>query len=194
MRRRRPHQRCPAAARYALAAGVCLLSCGRGKNPETDEALPPQVSLVGVTLDAWQGNELVATGNAAQLTYDRSSGAVDAIGVRLQFPSTAETPRANRGLTSDLELTAPSMVADLPARQAQGKGGVTIRSSAGLLARTATVNFDGLGLVAKGTDPIQITGPGYAVDARRFTFYLVTEELIFEEGVESRLGAAGFDE
>jgi hypothetical protein len=86
------------------------------------------------------------------------------------------------------------MVADLPARQAQGKGGVTVRSSAGLLGQTSTVNFDGLGLVAKGTDPIQVTGPGYALDARRFTFYLVTEELIFEEGVESRLGATGSDE
>jgi hypothetical protein len=175
----------------AVSVGLCLVSCGRGKNPETDQSLPPQVSLFGVTLRAWQGNELVAMGIATQLTYDRNSGALDASGVRVRFPSTADTARANRGLTSDLELSAPSLVGDLPSRQAQGNGGVTVRSSAGLLARTPSARFDGVGLVARGSDPIEVVGPGYALDARAFTFYLVTEELIFEGGVESRLGPGG---
>lgn len=133
-------------------------------------------------------------GNAAQLTYDRNTGALDASGVRFRFPSTADTARANRRLTSDLELTAPSVLADLPARQSQAMGGVTLRSSAGLLARTPTATFDGVGLVVRGRDPIEVTGPGYALDARGFAFYLVTEELIFEGGVDSWLGAKGNDE
>jgi hypothetical protein len=167
-----------------VAAGVCLLSCGRGKNPETDQRLPPQVSLFGVTLHAWQGNELVAMGNAAQLTYDRTSGALDASGVWLRFPR----------LTSNLELSAPSMTGNLPARQAEGNGGVSVRSSAGLVAHTQSARFDGQGLVARGKDPIEVSGPGYALDAQTFTFHFLTEELVFEGGVESRLGAAGTGE
>ena len=120
-------------------------------------------------------------GNAAQLTYDRTTGALDASGVGLRFP--------NRGFTSDLELSVPSLLADLPSRRAHGKGGVTLRSSAGLLAQTPTANFDGQGLVARGSEPVQVTGPGYALDARGFAFYLITEELIFDGPVQSRLGA-----
>jgi hypothetical protein len=178
---------------YATGAALCLLSCERAKNPQTEQTLPPHVSLYGVTLHAWQGNELVAMGNAAQLTYDRNTGALDASGVRLRFPSSSDTARANRRLTSDLELSAPTLLADLPTRRAQAQGGVTLRSSAGLLARTPTANFNGQGLVARGTDPIQVTGPGYALEARGFAFYLVTEELIFEGAVDSRLGAVGTD-
>lgn len=173
-----------------LAASSYALACGGAKKSQSDPALPPQVALHGVTLHAWEGNELTAVGTAREMTYDRSSGNFEASGAQVRFPSSTSTARASRPLTADLEVTAPRVSGNLPSRQAEGKGGITARSTAGLVAQTPSARFDGQGLVAQGKEPVEITGPGYALDAQGFTFYLLTEELVFERGVHSRLGPA----
>ena len=182
-----------AALASLLATAACLPGCGRAKKTQGDPALPPQVALHGVTLHAWEGNELSALGSARELTYDRTSGNFEASEARVRFPSSPSAP-ASKSITADLEVSAPKLTGNVPARQAQGAGGIAVRSAAGLVAHTPSARFDGQGLVAQGKEPIEVTGPGYALDAGGFTFYLLTEELVFERGVESRLGAAEADE
>jgi hypothetical protein len=58
------------------------------------------------------------------------------------------------------------------------------------VARTSSARFDGQQRLARGKDPIEVIGPGYALDAEGFTFDLRSEELVFDGIVESRLGTA----
>jgi lipopolysaccharide export system protein LptC len=178
------------ALAFAASAGLCLAACGRGKDQETDDKLPPQVTLSGVTLHAWKGDELVALGIAEEVTYDRSSGNFEAAKARVRFPRRESTSDASPQLTSDLELSAAVAHGNLPTRQAEGRGGVIARSSSGLVARTSSARFDGQGQLARGEEPIEVIGPGYALDAEGFTFDLRSEDLVFEGAVQSRLGAA----
>ena len=155
----------------------------------TDEKLPPQVTLSGVALHAWRGSELVAVGSAAQVTYDRSSGNFEAQTARVRFPRREAASARNPQLTSDLELSAAIANGNLLTRQAEGTGGVMARSASGLVARTPSARFDGQERLAHGDEPIEVTGPGYELEADAFTFDLLAEELLFED-VDSRLGAA----
>lgn len=184
-------------ARSGVAAFVMLCAtlgsgCGPTKKAEVDEKLPPQVTLYGVRLHSWEGPELVSRGRAAKLTYDRASANFEAAEALVQFPARRngahQTPRQ---MKSDLELRAPRAQGNLQSRQADGSGGVTVRSASGLVARTDAAHFDGLGLVVTGGTPVQLRGPGYALDANGFTFNFATEELLFDGDVRSRLGQAG---
>lgn len=174
---------------------AAMLGAGTGCTPtnprrgQADEKLPPQVALYGVRLHSWEGGELVAVGRAAKLTYDRSSGNFEAAESLVQFPSRSAEP--TKDATSDLELRAPVARGNLLNRTSRGEGGLTLRSANGLVARTQSAEFDGMGLVATGKEPINVTGPGYSVSANGFTFYLATEELLFEGDVVSRLGRPG---
>jgi lipopolysaccharide export system protein LptC len=179
------------ALAWVASAGLCLAACGRGKDIATDENLPPQVTLSGVTLHAWKGNELVAVGISAEVTYDRASGNFEAERARVRFARlSASASRSNAPVPSDLEVNAALARGNLPARQAEGTGGVIARSASGLVARTPTAHFDGRERLARGKEPIEVIGPGYALDAEAFTFDLRSEELVFEGGVESRLGSS----
>ncbi|MBX5480994.1 MAG: hypothetical protein IRZ16_03970 [Myxococcaceae bacterium] len=179
--------------RIGAVAGVLavvLAACsakGRGKD-EAEETLPPQVTLIGVKLHGWQGSDLVAIGRAAMLTYDRSTSNFEANEALVQFPSKKADAARRREVNTDLELRAPLATGNLQSRQADGRGGVTVRSASGLRGRTPSAHFDGVALVASGKEPVDIEGPGYSVSANAFTFHFATEELDFEGGVHSRLG------
>lgn len=167
---------------FALAVTAALSGCaGKPKADVADEKLPPQVSLFGVRLQSWRGGELVSTGRAAKLTYDRSSGNFGAAESLLVFPSSQ---------VGEVEVRALEATGNLPTRQLSGTGGIVAKAENGLTAKTNSATFDGVGLVASGKERIAVDGPGYALDADAFTFYFVTEELIFEGNVESRLGQA----
>lgn len=183
------------SARWAPPVGVLLCAgllagCGGpSRKGEADEKLPPQVTLYGVRLHSWEGSELVSKGRAAKLTYDRASGNFDAEEALVQFPSKRRgAQRTPRQVTSDVELRAPRAQGNLPTRQADGSGGVTVKSATGLRGKTESAHFDGMGLVATGKSKVTVQGPGYSLDADGFRFYFATEELLFDGNVQSRLG------
>ena len=151
---------------------------------ETQERLPPQVSLFGVRLRTWSGSELSAQGRAAKLTYDRQSTRFVASEGQLLFPE-SKGPSAAGTQNPDLELRAPVVEGETQTRQARGSGGVTVRSSTGLRGRTPSATFDGNALVARSTERVEAEGPGYVLDAGGFTFYFVTDELVFDGPVTS---------
>lgn len=174
-----------------LVLGCSLAACSKKERAATNgepTSLPPQVSLYGVRLHSWEGNKLVSVGRAAKLTYDRSSANFEASEALVQFPSKDESQA--REATADLVVRAPVASGNLTSRQADGSGGITVRSSSGMSGATESAHFDGVGLVATGEKPVKVFGPGYALDAANFKFYLATEELLFEGGVTSRLGQA----
>lgn len=187
------------SARGRLRLGCVLLTAGcaacfgdgasRAKAREESAAqLPPQVTLMGVRLHGWEGSTLVSRGRAAKLTYDRSSTHFEANEALMQFPSRGEEAALKRQVNADLELRAPLAMGNLTARQADGKGGVTVRSASGLWGETESAHFDGVGLLASGKNPVSLRGPGYSTSANGFTFYFATEELVFEGDVKSQLG------
>lgn len=170
-----------------VLGGLLLAACDppppRGA---ADEKLPPQVSLYGVRLHHWEKGDLVAVGRAAKLTYDRASASFEAQESLMQFPSRTDT-----SATADMELRAPVTTGNLQSRMAEARGGLMLKSSSGMSGRTEAARFDGAGLVASGQSPVEVEGPGYSMFADGgFNFYFVTEELIFEGEVQSRLGAA----
>jgi hypothetical protein len=184
-------------SRLALGLGVTLLSWAAGclppkDRPAVEEKLPPHVSMYGVRLRSWEGSELVAQGRAARLTYDRQTSRFVASEGQLQFPrrDTGAAERSAREATADLEVRAPVVQGDLATRQAEGAGGVTVRSSSGLIGQTPAAQFDGLTGVARSTTPVQAEGPGYALTAGGFTFQFATDTLVFDGPVTSFLGEA----
>ncbi len=159
----------------ALLAG-CSEAIPR-KGSTADEEIRPQVSMQGVRVLSWEGDQLVATGTMATLTYDRSSSNFEGADVVFRF--------------SDLGLRAPRATGNLSSKQADGIGGVLLRSSSGLRATTDRAHLDGVGLVASGDTRIDATGPGFDVTAEGFRYDIATETLVFEGDVQSRLGGAG---
>ena len=157
------------------------------KGPGQDEELPPQVSLRGVTVLSWEGDQLVATGRMTTLDYDRSSAKFEGSDVVFQFPS----ERRKGSELSDLELRAPRATGNLSSKQADGFGGVLLRSSSGLRAVSDRAHIDGVGMVASGDTRVDATGPGFDVTADGFRYDFTTEDLVFEGNVQSRLGGAG---
>ncbi len=157
------------------------------KKAGDDKELPPQVSLRDVRVLSWDADQLVATGRMKTLTYDRSSAHFEGSDVVFLFPS----ERREGSELSDLELRAPRATGNLTSKQADGFGGVLLRSSSGLRAVSDRAHLDGVGMVASGDTRVDAKGPGFDVTADGFRYDFTTEDLVFEGHVQSRLGGAG---
>ncbi len=171
----------------SLGTGACAQRRPAEGLAQVDEDLPPQVSLYGVRLRSWQASELVAQGRAAKLTYDRQSTRFTASEGLVQFLRDEDGP-GGAAPTEATEVRAPVMEGEMAQKLARGSGGVTVRADNGLTGQTPSAEFDGVGMVAKGAQAVQADGPGYALTAGGFTFHFLTDELIFEGPVTSRLG------
>lgn len=169
----------------ALAASACNPVKKASAREEIQERLPPQVSLHGVRLRSWSGSELSAHGRAAMLTYDRQNTRFVATDGELQFPD------RNAGDPGpEMIVRAPVLEGEALAKTAHGSGGVTAISSAGMSGRTPSATYDGQGMAVRGTEPVEIDGPGYVLDAAGFTFHFVTDELVFDGPVTSTIEEA----
>lgn len=170
-------------AGFLLALGM-LGACP--KPPVSDESLPPEVILTGARLRSFRGTELVATGRAAQVTYQRTSADLTASEVLLRFP-----PRQGGGPSPALgvvEVRAPAVVGNRLTQQADGRDGVWVRTGSGLVGQTDRAHFDGVTMIATGNDPVTVDGPRYRVNASAFSLRLNVEEFSFMNKVSSRLG------
>jgi len=176
-------------AKKLLTVGVALcFAAGACSNPPiTDESLPPEVILTGARLRSFRGNESVATGRAAQVTYQRASADLTASEVLLRFPPRQDVPGGPSPALGVVEVRAPMVVGNRITQQADGRDGVLVRTGSGLVGRTERAHFDGAAMIATGNDPVTVDGPRYRLNADAFSLMLNIEEFHFVRNVSSRL-------
>lgn len=167
-----------------------LMSLLAGCTPDKTEAQadpPPTVTLYGMKLTSFRGTSVVAAGRAAKLTYVRTSTDFVASEVLIRFPSSSGL---KSGLVSGgMEVRTPTLLGNQSARQADGKGGVVMRSGDGVVANTESVHFDGISRTATGESKVDAVGPRYALTADRFNLKFQTEVFEFGGNVQTRLGS-----
>ena len=186
----RPSRRSLAASFTAVLTLGCGL--GGGGSKPGDEAPPPEVTLYGVRMAHFKGDDLATSGRAAKLTYVRTTGELTAFESFFRFPNRrAKQPRRRGAPEPGIDVRAPVVVGSLSTRQARVEGGVYMRGAEGMVAQTERVYFDGNAFVARGDTRCRVEGPGYALSADQFTLDFVPEVFTFEGNVETELGSDG---
>lgn len=141
---------------------------------------PPEVALEGVQFRAWRGAELAASGTAARAVYHRDSGQVEASDARVTLP---------RPGTPDLEVAAPALHGDLPARTWKVSGGVVLtRGDAS--ARTPSARWAEADGLVRGDEEVVLSGPGYRLAGPSFTADPRTGDVDVRGGVRLVAGGA----
>jgi lipopolysaccharide export system protein LptC len=152
--------------------------------PGTDEQEQvPDVTLYGVRLQSFEGEHLVAAGRAERATYQRTSGNVVASRLVLRLPS--RPGGAPRATTQGMEVRAGQLEGQLQSRQADASGGVVLRTSTGIVARTTRAQMDGATRNIRGQQPVTVQGPNYRHRADAFQLALEREVFTFSGAVES---------
>lgn len=178
--------------RLLLSSLLALLAaCGPRQDSAvaTDES--PQVVLRGVQLQSFQGDQLTLAGRAERLTYQRSEGAVTATNVLLRMPSRRDTPVApSVAPRGGMEIRAPVMEGSLASRQLVASGGVVVRTSDGLVARTPRGTYDAAARTARGREGVVVQGQDYALRSDRFELSFPEGTFTFEGSAETVVGGA----
>jgi lipopolysaccharide export system protein LptC len=145
-----------------------------------------------VQLQSFEGDQLTMAGRAERLTYQRSEGAVTATNALVRMPSRRDTaPAAPSPMPrGGVEIRAPRMEGSLASRQLVASGGVVIRSSDGLVARTPRGTFDAAAKTVRGREGVVIQGPDYAQRADRFEMSFPEGTFTFEGSAETVVGGA----
>jgi lipopolysaccharide export system protein LptC len=179
--------------RFLFSSLVALLAaCGPRPDVAATNEEPPQVALRGVQLQSFEGDQLVMAGKAERLTYQRSEGAVTATNALLRMPGRRDTPSAAPSFAprGGLEIRAPKMEGSLASRQLVASGGVVIRTSDGMVARTPRGTFDAAAKTVRGREGVVIQGPDYAQRADRFELSFPEGTFTFEGSAETVVGGA----
>lgn len=171
-----------------VALGVGLTGCFAPQS-EAQESPPPTVTLYGMKLTSFRGENVVAAGRAAKLSYVRTNSDFVASEVLIRFPSSATIGVQSGLVGGGMEVRAPTVMGNQNAREADGSGGVVLRSGDGVVAKTEKVHFDGVSRIASGDSLVEADGPRYALTADRFKLSFVTEQFEFNGNVRTRLGA-----
>lgn len=160
-------------------AMVAPRASGRG----VGEAAPDLV-LFDARLAAWQGAELTASAEAAQVTFERGDGHATGRDVHVRLPGRGEGAR-------DLEVWAAQVDGVLTAerRDATASGGLRLEDSAGTKARTEAASYDGATGEARGVRPVWVTSPDYGLAADSFRLSVPERRYRFEGAVETYFGA-----
>ena len=143
----------------------------------------PDVTLYGVRLQSFEGEHLVAAGRAERATYQRTSGNVVASRLVLRLPS--RPGGAPRATTQGMEVRAGQLEGQLQSREADASGGVVLRTSTGIVARTTRAQMDGVTRNIRGQQPVTVQGPNYRHRADAFQLALDREVFTFSGAVES---------
>lgn len=169
--------------RSCLASLLALLAaaCSPRRAPEGPE--PPPIVLHGVRLRAYEGSTLTASGYAARLTYERSSGEATAYHATLRLPR--HSPPAGH-----TQIHAPVLQGTLSSRTLTASGGVSLRTPDDVSARTPRATYDGASRLAQGSEGVFIQGPAWALQADSFSLSMPDAAFSFEGSVHTVLGAA----
>lgn len=169
---------------------VLLAACGPRREPAGGAESPPQVLLQGVQLQSFEGDQLVLSGRAERLTYQRSEGAVTATHTLLRLPGRRGTQRAPSSPRGGMEIRAPLMEGSLASRQLTGSGGVVLRTADGAVARTPRATYDAAAQQARGREGVAVHGPDYALRADSFDLSLEEGTFTFEGSTQTVVGGA----
>ncbi len=170
---------------------VLLAACGPRQDANAASEEAPQVVLHGVQLQSFEGDRLTLAGRAERLTYQRSEGDVTATNALLRMPGRRDTQApASAAPRGGTEIRAPRMEGSLASRQLVASGGVVIRSSDGMVARTPRGTFDANARTVRGREGIVIQGPDYGQRADRFELSLPEGTFTFEGSTETVVGGA----
>ena len=174
----------PLAAFLGLALGLGCAS----KTPPREEAPPPspRVALYGVKVQSFQGSRLAMTGRAAQLTYDRRSGQVEAAEVFSRFHRSEDAA----GLGGNVGLRTPSITGNLADKQADAREGIVLQAANGQTGSARNGHYDGTRRLAHGEGPVELKGPVFSVTSRSYLIDFNEERFDFEGDVEALTGAA----
>lgn len=175
--------RSPAMSPHRTIAWVALLGlagCSIPVPPPESTAPPaPLVTLFGVRMQMYRGNELSLVGRAAKLAYHRQAAEMVADEALLRFPSRRTGARAPGNAVAGLEVRAPQVVGNLYTRQADAQGGVVLRTASGMVGETERAHFDGATMKVQGSAPVWLQGPVYSLQAQGFDFTFEDESFVF---------------
>lgn len=163
-----------------------LAACGPRAPVGPPQEEQPEVVLRGVRMRSYQGSTLAMTGQSERTLYQRSTGNVVATHASLRLRGTGE----GNGPPGGMEIRAPRMEGNLGAKQLVASGGVEITTATGIVARTPQAAYDAPAQSARGTEGVQIQGPGYSLQSDTFLLSLPEETFHFEGSVQTVLGAA----
>jgi lipopolysaccharide export system protein LptC len=168
-----------------------LAACGPRRDVAGASDESPQVVLYGVQLQSFEGDQLTLAGTAERLTYQRSEGAVTASRVLLRMPGRRDTPIAPMvAPRGGMEIRAPMMEGSLASRQLVASGGVVVRSSDGMVARTPRGTYDAAARTARGREGVAVQGPDYALRADSFELSFPEGTFTFEGSAQTVVGGA----
>jgi hypothetical protein len=134
----------------------------------------------GVQFRAWRGAALAASGTADRAVYRRTSGEVEASGVRVTVP---------RAGLPDLAVSAPELTGDLGARTWAGGGGVVL-TRGDVVVRTPTARWAEADGLVRGDEPVEVTGPAYRLAGPAFIADPRSGDLEIRGGVRLVAGGA----
>lgn len=177
--------------RVTIASLLALLAACGPRRPQEGSEEQAQVVLHGARLQSFKGEQLVLSGTAERVAYQRDVGEVKATNAVLHMPAkqgTASRPGTRAG--GQTTVQAPLMEISLPNRSVTGSGGVVVRSPEGIDARSPRATYDGNAHRIQGSEGVTIKGPEYAVRADSFQLSLAEGTFTFEGSVQTVLGAA----
>lgn len=179
-----------------LTAAVAFLGCvpERAKVAAAGDAdapappAQPEVTLFGVHMRMYRGSDLMMVGRGAKVEYHRDTADLRADEALLRFPSRPSGARAAGNAVAGLEVRAPQVSGNLYTRQAEAHGGVILRTASGMVGETERALFDGTGMKVHGPEPVEITGPGYRLNAGGFDFVFADESFTFTGETDTVIG------
>ncbi len=172
--------------RLLITSLLALLAACGPRRESTAAPPPPQVVLHGVELQSFEGDQLVLSGRAERMTYQRTQGAVMATDTLLRMPARPSSSHTS----GDMEIRAPKMEGSLSSKQMEASGGVVLRTAEGLVARTPRATYDATTQTARGREGVAAQGPDYALRADHFDLSFPDGTFTFEGAVQTVLGDA----
>jgi hypothetical protein len=138
--------------------------------------LPPELTMEEVRFQVDRAGVAKASGEAERVTYRRDTSQVAATNLDLVL----------HGAEGEVQLQAPAATGFFSQHHFEATEGVTARRGQDVaVTRTAVYDappWDGLGGQVSGSDPVQVTGPGYQLDGRGFTLVPSSGELLLGGG------------
>jgi hypothetical protein len=164
----------------ALCAGLSLfaLTACAALEPPPSLAPPPDLTLRNVHMSQFRHGVLTASVTADEMLYTRDTGHLEGKHGTL-FPLT--------GTMAGGKLTAGLTVGSTRSGAADLSSSVHWTSPGGDRAETAACAVDFVKQVVKGTEPIQLDGTGYTINAQAFeSRYGASSEIHLAGGVHLR--------
>ncbi len=145
---------------FAAFMPILAASCAEDPGaPNVTGEAPPELILSGVTYRYYEGSDLKVSGNAREVTYRTSNGAMTADRLFALF-------HGSGGEQDAIEATATEVQGNMLLRWADASGGVQMNDINGTRAVTDKASYDAGGQRIFSESPVDVTGKGLTAVAR----------------------------